>query len=299
MKIKLMTDAPLHNHALMCISTYAKEHGHDVFLGQPQDPCTFSVASWLFAYSHHYPSNIAGGPGFDPTLRLELPRGYKPDYSLFPIDYSLGYTWEYCPRKCGFCVVPEMKPPKDHHSIADFLNPDFGKIVLLNNNTLSDPQWRKTFQEILDADLTLIDQNGYYLRLLTAESADYLRRIKKEGVLHFSWDRIQEELAIRRGLNILKRSGITGDIQIYVLVGYPQGRPIGVTDLYRCKVIDDYGFDPFVMLYNNSRDRQLRQFRRMVNRTFQWRKNGFALAWANYDTSKHTPRSVNNAANIL
>lgn len=282
MKVKLMTDAPRHNYALMRLSAYFKQCGDEVFLGLPQDASDLSVASWLFTFSHHYPADISGGPGHDPEARIILQAPLMPDYSLFPINYSLGYTWEYCPRKCGFCVVPKMNPPKEHRSIADFLNPHFGKIILLNNNTLSDPRWRETFEEILAADLTLIDQNGYDLRLLTEESADYLRRIKKQGVLHFAWDRIQDERAIVRGLEILQKTHITGDIQIYVLIGYPKGRPLSEVDFHRCQVLADMGFDPFIMIHDNRRRRQLRQFRRLINRSFAWRADSVRSAWENY-----------------
>ena len=288
MKVKLLTDAPSHNYALMCVSTSYKQIGAEVFLGKPQDPADITYASWLFTYSHHYPADCTGGPGADPTHRLSGLEGVKPDYSLFPIDYSLGYTWEYCPNKCPWCVVPKMKPPRKHYSISQFLNPNFGKIVLLNNNTWTDPRWRETFEEILAADLTLIDQNGYDLRLITPEKADYLRRVNKEGVLHFSWDRIEDEPHIIAGLEILSRAHITGDIQIYVLVGYPAGRGLDSQDFHRCQVISDFGFDPFIMIYDNSRVRQLRQFRRMVNRTFTWRSEGVRKAWANYDPGKRS-----------
>ncbi len=113
-----------------------------------------------------------------------------------------------------------------------------------------------------------------------------MRRVKKQGVLHFAWDRVDDEALIVEGLKILKEAHITGNIQIYVLVGFPKGRHIDSSDLHRCQVIADHGFDPFIMILDNIPDRQLHQFRRMTNRAFTWRNEGFSQAWANYGPRK-------------
>jgi hypothetical protein len=279
-----MTDATKHNLALMKISTYHKSRGDGVFLGNPQDECDLSYASWLFSYK--YPADVVGGTAVDPSIRLNGAFDCKPDYSLFNLDYSVGFTWEYCPNKCEFCVVPKQSNPKVHHSIWEFHDPQFKQICLLNNNTFSDPKWRNTFDEILEAGLTIIDENGYDLRLLDDEKVEYLNKTKFSTTVHFAWDKVEDEQKIRNGLKVLKQ--LTHTKQIYVMVGFPNLRPIDETDLHRCQVIVDAGFDPFVMVYNRihkSRSpimRQLNQFQRMVNRTYIWRKLGFKIAWQNY-----------------
>jgi hypothetical protein len=157
---------------------------------------------------------------------------------------------------------------------------------LLNNNTFSDPKWQDTFEEILDEDLTVIDENGYDLRLLDENKIDYLNKTKFSTVIHFAWDDIKDERKIRSGLKTLRL--LKHHPQIYVMVGFPNLRPIDETDLHRCQVIVDAGFDPFVMVYNRIKKskspimHQLNQFQRMVNRTYIWRKLGFAKAWEVY-----------------
>lgn len=283
MKINLLTDAPRHNLALMKISAYHKAKGDEVLLNMPLVPCDQSYASWLFTWSDWYKADVVGGTGYDggiTRLSAEI-QSQKPDYDLFPkLDYSLGYTWEWCPRKCPWCVIPMNKPPREHHSIYRFINPRFSKICLLNNNTFSDPRWRQTFLEIWDAGLEVIDQNGYDLRLLDEEKAEALKKTQFVGSLYFSWDNIEDEAEVRRGLELIKRVGIKHNMRIYVLVGYPEGQGIVESDIYRCQVIADYGITPYAMVYNNnSTDSRLWWFRRMCNRTFAWRKLGFQKAW--------------------
>lgn len=282
MRVNLLTDAPRHNLALMRISAYHKSQGDEVILNQPLMPANKVYASWLFIYSHWYPADILGGPGYDPRVRLPAEiETMSPDYSLFPIDYSLGYTWEYCHRNCPWCVVSLQQPPQVHHSIWEFHDTQFDKICLLNNNTFTDPRWRETFEEIWEAGLKVVDQNGYDLRLLDEEKAKALRRTKFHDRLYFSWDRMEDEAEIRRGLGLLVSYGVRSrqKCRVYVMVGYPGGRPIDDSDIHRCQVIADYGFDPFVMIFNNDNNSQLRWFRWLANWSFSWRKLGFRRAW--------------------
>jgi len=285
LKVNLLTDAKRHNLALMKLSAFWKQQGAEVKLNEALEPCGVSYGSWL--WGQLYPTDFAGGPGCDPGKRLASVVGgdgiddIMPDYNLYPnLDYSVGITWEWCPRACPFCRVPAQDPPRVHRSISVFHNPRFQKICLLNNNTFSDPDWRQTFEEIWEADLEVVDQNGYDLRLIDEEKALALKRTRFYDRLYFAWDRMEDEVDIRRGLGIIREVRPSPKMRVYVLVGYPAGRPIDETDIYRCQVIADHGIDPFVMIYNNSNDPGLRWFRWMAHRSFSWRKLGFSRAWA-------------------
>lgn len=217
MIINLLTDAPKHNLALMKISSCHKAQGDKVTLNMPLVPANKTYGSWLF--SKMYDCDVSGGPGFDPTITLNGFEKYKPDYSLYPnIDYSLGYTWAWCPNKCSFCVVPKQNNAKVHHSIWDFHNSQFKKICILNNNTFSDPRWRETFEEIWDARLTVRDENGYDLRLLDDEKAYALKQTKFEKGVHFAWDLMKDEKHILKGLELAKKYGITDSTFIQCLM---------------------------------------------------------------------------------
>jgi len=279
MRIGLLTDAPRHNLALMKISQWHKGQGDEVILGKPADVvgCDVVYGSYLFRQRDN--AHIVGGPGVSPIIRLspQVEDTY-PDYSLFNIDYSLGYTWEYCPRHCKFCIVPKQNNPKIHRSIWEFHNPKFQKICLLNNNTFSDPQWRETFEVIWTADLTVIDENGYDLRLLDEEKVEVLKRTKFKGLIHFAWDRLKDQDRISNGLYLAR--SLRSKSLVYVLTGFDTTIE---EDIYRCQIIHNAGFDPFIMLYNNSRNRQLRQFRRMINRARCYRSyNKIEEAWRDY-----------------
>ncbi len=275
MRIKLITDAPLHNLALLKISAYEKAEGNDVFLGHPMDAADKTYASWLYRTSPKYPADIVGGPGISyQRLPPEIEK-LKPDYSLYKLDFSLGYTWEYCPRGCPFCVVPKLVAPKVHHSIWDFHDSRFKKICLLNNNTFSDPQWRETFEEIWEANLTIQDENGYDLRLMDEEKAEALARTRWDSQIHFAWDNLKDEKVILAGLALAKKHKLSA--MVYVLMGFNTSPD---EDLYRCQMIHSMGFDPFPTLYRQTK--ALRTFRRFIYLRYYRKFPTLSAAWQDY-----------------
>lgn len=266
-KISLLTDAPKHNLALMKLSAYHKQYGHEVFFNMPIMPVDYSYASILFEKNRKkFFADEYGGPSFEGSKLPEEVERMKPDYSLFNLDYSLGYTYRPCFNTCNFCKVPKMNHPDiDHHSIWEFHDSNFKKICLLNNNTFQDPRWKDTFQEIWDADLTVIDENGYDLRLIDDEKSETLKRTKFQGKIHFAWDRVQDEPLILNGLELLKKYKISGQT-VYVLIGYNSTEK---EDLHRCQIIKDLGQTPYIMPYHQSK--QEKRFKRFID-SFMWRK---------------------------
>ena len=262
----------------MKISTAHKQAGDKVFLNGV-GIADITYGSWLFSKSEKHPCDIEGGPAINPVIKLDGFEDYKPDYDLFPIDYSLGFTWSYCPRKCPFCIVPKQNNLKEHHSIWDFHNSKFKKICLLNNNTFSDPQWKETFEEIWDADLAVRDENGYDLRFLDDEKADALHKTKWVTPLHFAWDLMKDEKKIIDGLQLLKdhklRSTSNG---VYVLIGFNTTEE---EDVYRCQIINDYGLTPYPMPYNGG-NKRLRAFKRFINLHYYRKHKTINEAWRVY-----------------
>lgn len=278
MKINLLTDAPKHNLALMRISAWHKANGDEISLNMPIIPCDYSYASILFEKNKKkFFADEFGGPAFEGSKLPQEVEKMKLDYDLYNIDYSLGYTYRPCFNGCDFCKVPKMNHPDiEHHSIWEFHDPKFQKICLLNNNTFQDPRWRETFEEIWDAKLTMIDENGYDLRLINDEKTAALKKTKFQGKLHFAWDRIQDEALIIEGLKLLRKYKMSG-CRIYVLIGYNTTED---EDLHRCEIIRSYKQDPYIMPFNQSKKEK--RFKRWID-TFMWRKyKTMKAAWLDY-----------------
>lgn len=273
MRINLYSDSPYHNLALMQISTYHKQFGDEVMLNFSLMPCDKSYASILFEKNvGKISADVYGGPAILNSQLLPEIQQCKPDYSLYHIDYSLGYTFRPCYRKCPFCKVHGMNhPDTDHHSIWEFHDPKFTKICLLNNNTFFDKDWWLTFEEIWDANLTVVDQNGYDLRLIDEEKAAALKRTKFSTQIHYAWDLMENEGKVLDGLKLAPKGSV------YVLIGY---NTTEAEDIYRVQKIVDNKHDPYIMPYHQSR--QEKRFKRFID-TFMWRKYPtIQEAWDNY-----------------
>jgi hypothetical protein len=293
LKISLLTDAPKHNLALMQISAWHKANGDDVSLNMPLFPADYTYASILYDWNiRQFNADEYGGPAYVsmgrfPAAKTDivsefLPtdvRTFGPDYDLFGLGYSLGYSFRPCYNTCDFCSVPMMTHPDNlHHSIHEFHDSRFDKICLLNNNTFQDPQWKETFEEIWDANLSVIDENGYDLRLLDDEKADALHRTKWATPIHFAWDRMSDEALIINGLKLVEKHKMRSTSNgVYVLIGYNTTEE---EDLHRCQIINDYGLTPYPMPYE--KNRYTRRFKRFINLHYYRKYKTISAAWNDY-----------------
>lgn len=283
MKILLLTDAPKHNLALMKISTYHKKARDEVMLNMPLWKADYRYASWIFENGIRFGAYEAGGPGVDP--KIELPdyiENLKPDYSLFNLNHSLGYTFRACLRKCPFCKVPLMRQDKTHHSIREFHYPYFDTIELLDNNIFYDPLWEETFREIQYEHLKVIE-HGMDLRLLDDHKAWWIKQLRWATQPKFAWDRMRDEGKAIQGMKILKNQGVK-KATVYVLMGFDTSFE---EDLHRCEVIYSFGYYPWPMLYNPTL--ALRRFRRFIYLRYYKKYKTIAEAWQEYKRRDKTP----------
>jgi len=278
MKISLLTDAPRHNLALMKLSSYHKAKGDEVELNMPLWKADYTYASYIFEDGLRFGAQERGGIGIDPKAKLpDQIESLGPDYGLFKLEHSLGYTFRACFRNCPFCKVPLL--PKDiaHHSIWEFHDPRFSTIELLNNNIFFDPLWDWTFREICKANLKVIE-HGMDLRLLDDRKAWWIKRLRWVNQPKFAWDMMKDEAKIIEGLRLLQKYKIKA--MIYVLEGFDTTFE---QDIYRCEIINSMGFDPFPMLYKSTK--QLRRFRRMIYLRYYRKYKTIKQAWEDYNSS--------------
>jgi len=264
MKILLVDiDSKIPNLALMKISAHYKTLGHEVGRDIPDPDLIFASVvfrenAWKARSLHFmYPgADIRiGGSGYDlsSVLPEEIERT-KPDYDLYPdTTYSMGFTTRGCIRKCPFCIVPEKEGRfRRHQHIKEFHDDRFDTVVCLDNNVYADPQW--FFQNtdfVLEQGLRYNAVQGMDIRILTEEIAGRLADLKWSGQMHFAFDRIQDEDAIRRGIQMLQDAGIRTrhDVSLYVLVGFDSTEE---EDKRRCRLLKDLGVTPFVMQYKRT-----------------------------------------------
>ena len=292
MKIGLFDiDSKYHNLALMKISAWHKSFGDQTEMYNPLMKRTYDrvYVSKMFSKKNieegYIPEDsIIGGSGY--SLKTVLPydmEHIKPDYDLYNLDYSLGFTTRGCIRNCKFCIVPEKEGKiKEHAEVEEFLNPKSNIVVLLDNNFLAMPSHIKKLQKYIDKGWRMDFNQGLDLRLINKGNAKLLSKIKYYKTIKFAWDNIKDENKIEKGLKLIIEAGIRPrNITVYILIGFDTTFE---EDLYRVQMLrgtkDEQGpIKAYIMNYNNeSKSRKYKDFIRWVNNPWIYK----SCEWEDY-----------------
>lgn len=228
MKVLLVdTDSTIPNLALMKLSAWHKNQGDQVGFNIPDPDIVY--ASVIFKKNKHlvdglklyYPDAkvVVGGSGYDLFSKLPTEMEYIcPDYSLYDMNYSIGFTSRGCVRKCYFCIVPIKEGKYEPWQMPEgFVRHD--KVKLLDNNWYANEDWFfKTSQWFIDHNVAVDVTQGMDLRLLTSEIAERLHDPKWWAPMHFAFDDRRSEPEVMKGLDILKDAGfdMKHDLSVYV-----------------------------------------------------------------------------------
>jgi len=223
-----------------------------------------------------------GGSGLDLIKSLdEETEHLMPDYDLYGIDYSIGFTSRGCIRSCPFCIVPRKEGKiRDHAPISEFLDPSHKKLLLYDNNFLASPKWHENLKEIINRKLKVSFNQGLDIRLIDRENAEMLSKAHltddqfRRKRIYYSWDFPQIENQVLKGIRTLKNAGFNGNSQMcYVLIGFNTSYE---EDLHRINTLIKEGVKPFVMVYNYRKDSYYPHLSRWINRryykVFPWHK---------------------------
>lgn len=282
------------NLALMKLSAWHKAQGHETVLLRGEHwlldlaLCDRLYASVVFSWNREKAEMLrafgvtVGGSGID--LKGELPtivEAMRPDYTLYGIDYGLGYLMRGCIWTCEFCIVPQKEgKPRAVATIDDLVNVG-GRhrpfVVLMDNEFFWREQWAVArLHEFTERGIDFCPSQGLDVRVVTPALAAALstspfwnlRRSRRQ--ITFAFDDIGTERLYRRGVERLFEAGIKAwQLQSFVLVGFNSTLD---DDLKRIRIIREYGIDPFVMVYRDFRTgktnvtQQLRDLARWTNR---------------------------------
>jgi len=273
MKVGLFDiDSKYHNLALMKLSAWHKQRGDETEFYNPLLTKNYDkvYVSKIFTKRNinegYIPGECTiGGSGFDLISRLpEEIEHIRPDYTLYKLKYSLGFTTRGCIRNCGFCIVRKKEGDiKEHAEVEEFLNPESNIIVLLDNNFLALSSHIKKLQLFINKGWRIDFNQGLDIRLINKENARLLARVKHLKQIRFSWDLIYYEKEVKKGLKILFKMGIKPyRIMVYALCNFNTSFE---EDMYRFEELINLGVDPFIMIYENG-SKKIRDFGRWVNR---------------------------------
>lgn len=287
MKIGLVDiDSKIPNLALMKLSAWFKTQGTPAQMVEPLWARGYDqvYASQIFTWSNTpglAESAFIGGPGINRTPSLpQQVNDTCPDYNLYGIDYSMGYLTRGCPRKCSWCIVPQLEGDiRPEHDIEVFLR--HNKAILMDNNVLASPFGIKQIEKISRMDVRIDFNQGLDARLIDKPMARLLARCKWIRFIRVACDFMEMLPIVINAVDLLRGAGYKGEIFCYVLVQEIE------TALERVNGLRAAGIDPFAQPYRdrngNTPSDELKHFARWVNhkaifKTVKWKeyKNGMS-----------------------
>lgn len=272
------------NLALMKLSAQAKQDGHEVAWYDPLFPADQVYSSKVFTFSQasqYLPdSTIKGGTGYG--LGDCLPNNVEhimPDYSLYGINYSMGFTTRGCPRKCAHCFVPnkegDIRPNAD---VSEFLAHD--KLVLMDNNILAHDHGIAQIEKLARLQVSVDFNQGLDARLIDDRMARLLSGLKWLAPLRLACDHPAMIEPVRRAVEHLRWHNVTpARYFCYVLVkDVPQAVEV-------VRVLKSLNVDPFCQPYRDPQGtepaKEQRDFARWVNMKATFK----TVAWEDYKRS--------------
>lgn len=283
----LMDNGTRHpNLALMKISGYYKEQGHDVNLiyksyDQIYDydkiflakVFTFTeVPEWVLEIK-----NLEkGGTGFyedgGKDLDYEIEH-HKPDYSLYDeyveeqikkgrkrtsledyMDYSIGFSTRGCFRQCDFCVNKKYNKVFRHSPIKEFLDESRPYLYLWDDNFLAYPNWEEILDEIEATGKPFQFRQGLDLRLMTDRKAQRFNNTNYHGDFIFAFDHLEDRDKIINKIQLWKRYS-SKICKLYVLCGFESQDEKDIERTFeRIKILMQYGCLPYIMRYEDYKE---------------------------------------------
>lgn len=282
MKIGLIdVDSKIPNLALMKLSAYLKAQGHMVELTSPLFAEDFDeiFASKIFDYTIKPilpEKTILGGSGYSLETCLDNDIEYlMPDYSLYNCDYAIGFTSRGCNRKCSFCIVPEKEGKWcDAGDIYQFWNGQERLKLLDNSLNTNEDFFIEILSQVINEQIEIDLSQGLDIRYLTDKQARYLKQVKLWKPIHFAWDFMETERAVRQGIKILTKYKLNWQSTFYVLIGFNTTKE---EDLYRVNVLRGLNVESFAMPYDKY-DQYQKAFTRWVNHKAIFK----TVSWGDY-----------------
>ena len=200
------TAAP--NLALMKLSAWHKSQGDNVDWFDPLHIADLTYSSKVFTYTPSDPllpdNTVKGGSGYgiDMVLSNEVEH-IIPDYSLYNIDYSLGFLTRGCSRKCKWCIVPKKEGSiRAHADIEEFTR--HKDVVLMDNNVLAHDHGIAQIEKIARLGLRVDFNQGLDARLIDDDIARLLSKVKWLKPLRLACDSVKQMSALQKAVTLLR-----------------------------------------------------------------------------------------------
>lgn len=281
-------DTKYPNLVLMKLSAWHKKQGDTISFFTPLADFDKIYSSKVFTWSKNYylPNNVLkGGTGYKNYHGLpDYVEHICPDYSLYGIDYSMGFLTRGCPNNCTWCIVPFKEGSiKLHADIEEFAR--HKKVVLMDNNVLACDHGIEQIKKIAKLGLKVDFNQGLDARLIDNDMAKLLSKLRWLAPLRMSCDTENQMSAILKAVTLLRwHNTVPRRYYVNVLVK-------NINDaLERVRFLKGLDLDPFALPYRDYDNKVMvtpeqKDFARWVNHKAIFK----STTWEDYKKSNNAP----------
>jgi hypothetical protein len=270
------------NLVLMKLSAWHKAQGDSIEKYLDEMSITYDkvYSSKVFTFTNEeqlYGSVEKGGTGYgNKNILPEKIEHICPDYSLYGLNYSLGFTTRGCIRKCEDCFVPEKEGDmKDHAEIEEFVR--HKEVVLMDNNILASKHGIKQIESIINRGLKLDINQGLDARLIDAPMAKLLSKVKWLKPLRLACDSQIMKEPLRKAVELLRWYNTKPTRYfVYVLVKEVDE----AAD--RLKFLKGLSLDPFAQPYRDKKGTEPTKAQKDLARWVNHKATFKSVWWENY-----------------
>src|SRR3990172_7524455 len=199
------------NLALMKLSSWHKTKGDEVTWFSPlkRDSYDKVYSSKVFSFSPlclYFPKDKTEKGGIGYGLFDDLPYDIEhicPDYSLYNIDYSMGFLTRGCFRNCSWCVVPKKEGKlRKNADLEEFVV--YKKVVLMDNNILGCEHGIEQIEQIARLGLKVDFNQGLDARLIDKNVAKLLGKVSWLKPVRLSCDTKDQMFYVAKAVGLLR-----------------------------------------------------------------------------------------------
>lgn len=256
------------NLALMKLSGAANAKGKPTELWKEGAVYDQVFSSKVFTFTDEPVENMEGWQlgGYGRGLTRQLPDYIEhtcPDYSLYDLDYSMGFLTRGCPNKCSWCFVPKKEGEiRANADFSEFVR--HKEAVFMDNNVLAHDHGIEQIEKLGRAGIKVDFNQGLDPRRIDDAIAKRLSLLKWRSPLRLACDTESAIEPVRKAVELLRWHNVTPRAYFcYVLA-----KDVDET-LERIKFLKGMGVDPFIQPFipedGSKPSRELRRLARWGN----------------------------------
>lgn len=279
------------NLALMKLSAAYKQMGLETELWRPDVVYDSVVSSKVFTFTPDTAPTGAQLGGYGRGITTNLPDSVEhicPDYSLYGLDYSLGFLTRGCCYDCPHCFVQQKEGGlRAHADFTEFVR--HNSAVFMDNNVLASDHGIEQIEKLAGTGIKVDFNQGLDARFIDDAIAKRLGKLKWLSPLRLACDSKASLPAIFKAVTALRKHNVTPSRYFAYLLVTDVDDAAERVDFLKALYVDPFA-QPFIDRDGTPPTQRQKWFARWVNMKAEFKSQ----TWNEY-LNRQLEREATNA----